>query len=455
MAPPSFVRPCAGLEPLAFARRMDDATALSRADRPARAVLRGADAGLPRADRARQPRAQRDRLAARAATSCWPRRRSATPSWPAASAAAGCTGSRTRSRTSRRRPGSSRPRGSPLFADFVPAADSEVVRRIRARRRDRDRQDQRARVRLRLADLQRRLRPDPQPVRPRADRRRLERRGGGGARGGPGAGRRRERLHGLPAQPGRVLQRLRLPAVARAGRLAAARAGVRGPDRHRRADGPQPARPRRPAGHARRPAPRAAVLDRRGPGGPRRAARARRPGAAADRLARRPRRPPAVRARDPRALRGGAARARRRRRPGRPRLRSRRGVGRRRHAAPLRRHLGARAAARAPQAGAALGGRGRARGHRPGAARGASGRGPSVAAALRALLRDHDALALPSAQVFPFDVETHWPREIAGRPMPTYHRWMEVRDLRVAGRPARRRRAGRVRARPGCRWACS
>ena len=53
------------------------------------------------------------------------------------------------------------------------------------------------------------------------------------------------------------------------------------------------------------------------PAGARRAAGARRPGAAADRLARRPRRPPAVRARDPRALRGRAARARRRGRPGR------------------------------------------------------------------------------------------------------------------------------------------
>ncbi len=37
-----------------------------------------------------------------------------------------------------------------------------------------------------------------------------------------------------------------------------------------------------------------------------------------------------------------------------------------------------------------------------------------------------DFLALPSAQVFPFDVRTHWPREIAGRAMDTYHRWMEV-----------------------------
>jgi len=66
----------------------------------------------------------------------------------------------------------------------------------------------------------------------------------------------------------------------------------------------------------------------------------------------------------------------------------------------------------------------------------------AVAAALRALLEQHDALALPSAQVFPFDVTTTWPREVAGRPMPTYHRWMEVMTypslagLPVAGVPA-------------------
>jgi amidase len=60
-----------------------------------------------------------------------------------------------------------------------------------------------------------------------------------------------------------------------------------------------------------------------------------------------------------------------------------------------------------------------------------------VTAALHALLRDHDALALPSAQVFPFDVETPWPREVAGRPMPTYHRWMEiVTYASLAGLPA-------------------
>ena len=46
--------------------------------------------------------------------------------------------------------------------------------------------------------------------------------------------------------------------------------------------------------------------------------------------------------------------------------------------------------------------------------------------AIRRLFDRFDALVLPGAQVFPFDVGTLWPREIAGRPMDTYHRWMEV-----------------------------
>lgn len=37
-----------------------------------------------------------------------------------------------------------------------------------------------------------------------------------------------------------------------------------------------------------------------------------------------------------------------------------------------------------------------------------------------------DVLVLPTAQVWPFDVTMRWPREIAGRAMDTYHRWMEV-----------------------------
>ena len=37
-----------------------------------------------------------------------------------------------------------------------------------------------------------------------------------------------------------------------------------------------------------------------------------------------------------------------------------------------------------------------------------------------------DFLALPTTQVWPFAVEQRWPKEIAGRAMDTYHRWMEV-----------------------------
>ncbi|MGQ7249489.1 amidase [Halomonas sp. V046] len=45
---------------------------------------------------------------------------------------------------------------------------------------------------------------------------------------------------------------------------------------------------------------------------------------------------------------------------------------------------------------------------------------------LLALFERFDVLALPSAQVFAFDVDTPWPNEVAGRSMDTYHRWMEV-----------------------------
>ncbi len=43
-----------------------------------------------------------------------------------------------------------------------------------------------------------------------------------------------------------------------------------------------------------------------------------------------------------------------------------------------------------------------------------------------ALFEHHDVLALPSAQVWPFDATERWPQHIAGRAMDTYHRWMEV-----------------------------
>ncbi len=46
--------------------------------------------------------------------------------------------------------------------------------------------------------------------------------------------------------------------------------------------------------------------------------------------------------------------------------------------------------------------------------------------ALLKLFQNYDILALPSAQVFPFDANIHWPKSINGRTMDTYHRWMEV-----------------------------
>jgi len=42
------------------------------------------------------------------------------------------------------------------------------------------------------------------------------------------------------------------------------------------------------------------------------------------------------------------------------------------------------------------------------------------------LLEQFDFLVLPTAQVFPFSKDIHWPTEIAGEKMDTYHRWMEV-----------------------------
>ena len=52
-------------------------------------------------------------------------------------------------------------------------------------------------------------------------------------------------------------------------------------------------------------------------------------------------------------------------------------------------------------------------------------RGRWYAALLKAF-QTHDYLVLPSAQVFPFDASMHWPKQINGRKMDTYHRWMEV-----------------------------
>ncbi|MBT0956430.1 amidase [Alphaproteobacteria bacterium KMM 3653] len=48
-----------------------------------------------------------------------------------------------------------------------------------------------------------------------------------------------------------------------------------------------------------------------------------------------------------------------------------------------------------------------------------------------------DALALPTAQTWPFPVELDWPKEIGGQGMDTYHRWMEcVVPVSLIGLPA-------------------
>lgn len=52
---------------------------------------------------------------------------------------------------------------------------------------------------------------------------------------------------------------------------------------------------------------------------------------------------------------------------------------------------------------------------------------------LLSLFDRFDLIALPTAQVFPFDVVTHWPREVAGRTMDSYHRWMQVSALATLG----------------------
>jgi amidase len=53
------------------------------------------------------------------------------------------------------------------------------------------------------------------------------------------------------------------------------------------------------------------------------------------------------------------------------------------------------------------------------------------------LFERFDLLVLPSTQVWPFPAEWTWPREVAGRTMDTYHRWMEVVIIpTLAGLPA-------------------
>ncbi len=54
-----------------------------------------------------------------------------------------------------------------------------------------------------------------------------------------------------------------------------------------------------------------------------------------------------------------------------------------------------------------------------------------------ALFEQYDCLALPACQCWPFLIDGRWPKQIAGRSMDTYHRWMEcVIYATMAGLPA-------------------
>jgi amidase len=57
--------------------------------------------------------------------------------------------------------------------------------------------------------------------------------------------------------------------------------------------------------------------------------------------------------------------------------------------------------------------------------------------AVRRFFGRYDYLIAPTAQLFPFDADLHWPRQIAGRKMHTYHEWMKgVIPVTMAGSPA-------------------
>jgi amidase len=56
---------------------------------------------------------------------------------------------------------------------------------------------------------------------------------------------------------------------------------------------------------------------------------------------------------------------------------------------------------------------------------------------MRRFFERYDFFIVPTAQVFPFDAEQHWPQEIAGQKMQTYHEWMKAALLiTMSGCPA-------------------
>jgi amidase len=56
---------------------------------------------------------------------------------------------------------------------------------------------------------------------------------------------------------------------------------------------------------------------------------------------------------------------------------------------------------------------------------------------VRRLFDTYDFLLMPTAQVFAFDIAEHWPRQVAGKTMQTYHEWMKAVCLvTLAGCPS-------------------
>ena len=56
---------------------------------------------------------------------------------------------------------------------------------------------------------------------------------------------------------------------------------------------------------------------------------------------------------------------------------------------------------------------------------------------MRTIFEKYDFLIAPAGQVFPFDATINWPREVGGKTMDTYHRWMEVMiPITMSGCPA-------------------
>ena len=57
--------------------------------------------------------------------------------------------------------------------------------------------------------------------------------------------------------------------------------------------------------------------------------------------------------------------------------------------------------------------------------------------AVRRFFEKYDFMVAPAGQVFPFDASIHWPKEVGGVSMDTYHRWMQVMiPISMSGCPA-------------------